>query len=420
MTVRARDDVWARRWCAVGIAGAFWIALPVFAGHRGTHMALNLLVPGAGLFGVDVLGAVAVVLAAVTAFALWLRWGMDWVVVVVLLGAMVVSGLAVHDHPTAAAAALPPVQRSSHEFPLVLLVMGALTRLERMSRRFPPVAWIHRHRASKRDGWSALSALSPVERCRTASVAALAGPVETMVVDAVGRPDIIRRARRVGIAARARFAGDPLRIDHAHARTALALTNQLDDVEVDALKHDASSTAVGVPCSEPGWVRLLDASLTAAGLQRLGHPQAVDDLRGLLGEELRLKRGHRPAAWWTILGVRTGPGAPWEHAAATGIARALDAIADNDWPLLRPRALGAAARGNKDPHDERLVAAARIWLVFVDDSVAAPIIERPTVRHDPMAIALDRLAQSLRNEPDLLRRPRAPTQSPPPTLRPAA
>ena len=61
VTVRARDDVWARRWLALGIAAALAIALPLIAGHRGTHMALNVLLPGAGLFGVDPLGAVAVV-----------------------------------------------------------------------------------------------------------------------------------------------------------------------------------------------------------------------------------------------------------------------------------------------------------------------------------------------------------------------
>ena len=45
--------------------------------------------------------------------------------------------------------------------------------------------------------------------------------------------------------ARARFGGDPLRIDHVHARTALALTDQLDDAAIQALRQDASSTAVG-------------------------------------------------------------------------------------------------------------------------------------------------------------------------------
>ena len=52
---------------------------------------------------------------------------------------------------------------------------------------------------------------------------------------------------------------------------------------------------------------------------------------------------------------------------------------------------------------ERLIAAARIWLTMVDDREAARIIDRPTVRHDPMAVALDLLARRLSTEPDALR-----------------
>ncbi len=63
------------------------------------------------------------------------------------------------------------------------------------------------------------------------------------------------------------------------------------------------------------------------------------------------------------------------------------------------RALGASARGTEHPHDERLIAAARIWLVFVDDARAAPLLARPTVRHDPLAVALDRVATRLTADP---------------------
>ena len=70
-------------------------------------------------------------------------------------------------------------------------------------------------------------------------------------------------------------------------------------------------------------------------------------------------------------------------------------IGDDDWPALRARALGASARGTEHPHDERLIAAARIWLVFVDDPRAAPLLARPTVQHDPLAVALDRVATRL-------------------------
>ena len=77
-------------------------------------------------------------------------------------------------------------------------------------------------------------------------------------------------------------------------------------------------------------------------------------------------------------------------------------MADDDWQALRARALGASARGATHPHDERLIAAARIWLVFVDDARAAPLLARPTVRHDPLAVALDRLATRLAAHPHAL------------------
>jgi hypothetical protein len=77
-------------------------------------------------------------------------------------------------------------------------------------------------------------------------------------------------------------------------------------------------------------------------------------------------------------------------------------IGDGDWEALRTRALGASARGTAHPHDERLIAAARIWLVFVDDERAAPLLARPTVQHEPLAVALDRLATRLASDPHAL------------------
>src|SRR3954454_13790432 len=158
-------------------------------------MAMNLLLPGAGLFGVHTLAAVGFVVLAVVAFGLWLRWGMDWAVVLVLIAAMVASALAVHDHTSSAMAP----QRSAHEFPLVILIVAALSRLERWLRRFPPIAALHRRRAGRRQG---LTGLGPVDRCRAVSIGALAGHV---VPAAAAAADVRRRARRVGIAARARF-----------------------------------------------------------------------------------------------------------------------------------------------------------------------------------------------------------------------
>ena len=58
-------------------------------------------------------------------------------------------------------------------------------------------------------------------------------------------------------------------------------------------------------------------------------------------------------------------------------------------------ALGASARGTAHPDDERTIAAARVWLRFVDDEQAARLLARPTVAHDPLAVALDCYASSI-------------------------
>jgi hypothetical protein len=408
------DTVWTWRWIAVGVGSALSIGLPVLLGHRGTHVALNLILPGAGLFGVNALGAVVFVVLTVAGVVAWLRWGLDWPLLVVLAAAMAASALAVHGDPAhlAAITGSPPVQRGSHEFPLVLVVVGALSRLGRLVRRLPGVGRLQRWRAAPSGGLAATCRLGVVDRCRTVSIATLAGAGTgdgATLAAAVAAPDVIRRAVRIGVIARGRLRGDPLRIDHAHSRTALALTGQLDPPRMKRFVDDAEAALAGVPCSEPGWVRPLDASLAAVTLHRAGRLDAVRSLRILYREHLRLRRGHRAASWWTPLAIPMGSCDPWEHAAATGIARALGAVDDADWTALRALALGAAARGTADRHDERLIAAARLWLAFVDDQAAAAIVTRPTVRRDPLAVALDRLADRLRSDPDALRRtPMAP------------
>jgi hypothetical protein len=158
------------------------------------------------------------------------------------------------------------------------------------------------------------------------------------------------------------------------------------------------------------WWALGMAAAPAAVLPLvIGHRGAHVALNLLLpGARLFGERAarHRPAAWWTILGIRTGAAAQWEHVVATGVARALGPVGDDEWPALRRRALGAAARGAADAHDERVSAGARLWLADVDDQ-AAPIIARPTVRHDPLATAVDHLALQLAAAPDLPRPPSA-------------
>ncbi len=381
------DDT-VRRRRAIGLltTGVVVAALSFGFGHRGVHAVRSLIVPGAGLYEQrHLLLGVALTVAAIAATVAWMRWGMDWSVAAVLVLSMALSAaLAYDDHPVNA----PQVAAAAHEFPLVVLVMGGVSWLRLAWRRSP----VGRRRAARTE-----AALPAVDQARAAAIAALAG----------GRTEfdhaaLRSRCARVGLAARGRFGGDPFRRDHAHARAALALTDGLSPEQLERLGADAHSALFGVPASEPGWVRLLDGTLAASALQRAGHPDAAQRWTAALQHHFDLRRGHRSGAFWTPLGVRGPRAAAWEHAAATGLARAQGWITvDDDWQALRTRALAAASRGNAVADDERLVAAARIWLCVVDDPQATKVLGRVTVHRDPIAVALDSFATSFNEQSPL-------------------
>lgn len=379
-----------RRGVTLAVSLAVPATLVVGFGHRGVHMARNVLVPGAGLVDEHLLVGLLFIVLGVAATVAWLRWGADWLVLTVVVGSMAVSG-ALASAAEHAAAALRPVA-AAHEFPLVVLVVGAISWVRSVAGRVPVLGRLLGRRHRRRTGSSDLSTLSPVDRCRAASVLALAGMADDATRAAVLAPDVARRARRIGLLARSRRGGDPFRRDHAAARSAQALLGLLDDDAAARWRADAGRAALGVPCSEPGWVRPLDGTLTALALARAGGDPSP--WSAALGRELGLRRGHRPAWWWTPLGIGAGAAPAWEQAAATALARVDGLITtDGDWWALRARALGAAARGGAQPDDERLIAAARLWLTVVDDPEAARIVARPGVRRDPLACALDACAR---------------------------
>ncbi len=398
------------------------LALYFGFGHRGIHALRSMIVPGAGLFEHRHwwLGA-AFTMASIAATVCWFRWGMDWLVAFVIGTSMVAAaGLAYIDHP--ASLALTRI-RAAHEFPLVLLVMGALSGLGVIWRKSSVGQW---QTARARD--SGRLQLSPLEQCTAVSINALARTASSVSNDSPSRvlstnsnssinsinsspslevtldvDKLTQRCRRVGIAARGRFSGDPMRTDHVHVRTALLLTGQLDQCGVESFRADATQAHSAMPSSEPGWLRLLDGTLAACALQQ-ATDHGIGNRWGIaLSRSFGLQRGHRPSAVWTPLALR-GPRAPgWEHCAATGLARAAGWIDnDDDWLSLRTGALAAAARGNAVVDDERLVAASRIWLVHVEDEQATRIVGRVTIERDPIAVALNALATSLRSDPTLL------------------
>ncbi|MEN9643983.1 MAG: hypothetical protein RL238_652 [Actinomycetota bacterium] len=370
------------------------VALVLGLGHRGVHMVRSMVVPGAGLVGSNNVAAAACLLAAISATVAWVKWGLDWLLAGVVAVAVVASGL-VTDAPHATAAAMSRPVMAAHEFPLVLLAAGLVSWARGVVGRVPGLSHLARRRARTSDGLASVDRLRPADRSRTAAVLALAGqpgPAAAIAAD----PEVARRARRVGAWARGRRGGDAFRVDHAHARAAFALAGTPDPM----LLHDAARTALGVPCSEPTWVRPVDGALAAIAVHHAGGDTGA--WQRALGAELSLRRGHRPAWYWTPLGWPAGSAPAWEHATATALARAMGWVGDDDWAALRTRALGASARGVEHPHDERLIAAARVWLVYVDDPRTASLLARPTVRHDPLAVALDLLARRLADDPDSL------------------
>ena len=105
-----------RRGIVLGASLAVPIALVFGLGHRGVHMMRSMVVPGAGLVGSNNLLAAACLLAAVGATVAWVRWGMDWLLAAVVVGAVVASGLVsdAHDAVTTSMASIGSV--ASHRW----------------------------------------------------------------------------------------------------------------------------------------------------------------------------------------------------------------------------------------------------------------------------------------------------------------
>ncbi|MCB0985436.1 MAG: hypothetical protein KDB06_12375 [Ilumatobacter sp.] len=237
-------------------------ALFVFGfGHRGQHMARNLLVPGAGLWEEHLLVGLAFTLGVVAATVAWVRWGADWTVAAVVAGSVVASALwAPGGHDAAAAVAGAArrfaVERSAHEFPLVILVVAAISWVRSVTARVPLLRRLGARRTRR---------VRAVDHARAVAVAAVAGGV----IPAVDVDLLARRARRVGVIARLRLGGDPFRRDHAPARAARIVCGLATPDEIERFVVDCERALAGVPCSEPTWVRPLDATLAALALQRV-------------------------------------------------------------------------------------------------------------------------------------------------------
>ncbi len=381
---------------AVSVALAAVTALPVVLtlafGHRGEHAVRSMLIPGAGLLEAQPLLAAAFGAMFLAATVAWLRWGIDWSVVAIVALAMAASAAwGTGSHPSEQAA----VTRATHEFPLVVLVAGMLGSARAALAGIPGLNRLTVRRAAARHG-GRLADLRPTDRCRAVAVLGLAHSVDATAPGLVRAPAVVRPARLVAAAPPRRRGAGPVRVANPPAPPALALAGGLDAADLQRLVDESARSRAGVPASEPTWVRTLDATLAAAALDELGEPAAGQRWGAMLEGPIALRRGHRPAWWWSPLGIAGGRVLDWEHAAATAIAHSRGWIGAGDWWALRKRVLGAAARGSTRRADERLIAAGRVWLALVHDPDAERIVSRPTVNRDPLAVALDRLARHLR------------------------
>lgn len=364
------------------------LIVPLLFGHRGTHAALSFLVPGSGLFGTHTTWGVVLLATFVVCALAWLRWGATWLPVLCTAVSVVLS--VVWSSPTndAAIGSLRAVPMA-HEFPLVVLVVGALSAARRWLVRLPGarrvMRWLGDRRSRRITG---IADLPVVLRCRVVAVQAVcAGEPDASgrARTALARPDVAERCRRVTFIARGRWPAQPLERDHAGIRSAIVLcATDGSDGERAALIAEGHDSWAGVPCSEPGWLRLLDVVLAAVAC---GDDHVVREcVRELLHNEFGLHGGHRAGAVWAPFGIRVSRAHDWEHALAAALARKVGLLDnDADWWAIRQRALGAAARGTSSVDDERMIAAARLWLTMVDDSQAAAIVMRPTVGRDPLA-----------------------------------
>jgi hypothetical protein len=351
------------------------------------------------------LATIAIALAAVTA---WLRWGADWIPVLVIVLAMAVAAFVMplhhgddspaqqhgqgSHHAATGSNALPAdpgqgqVDRilASHEFTIVLVVFAFFARLRLLLGRVPGLsAWMTRL-------WPA-AAFDAVSETRATAFFGLAGHDDAAWWQQ-RHPALLQRAVRINRIARLRFSGDPLTGAHAALRAALCLSGRFGERETRALQAESDQAIAGVPDSEPTWLRPLDTLLCALALHKAGDSEALARWQQSFERHFPLHRGRRPAALHRPTLLAIGALTDWEHALVTALARSCGVRNGADWPCLRDRCLGAAARGDDDEQALRFIAAGRWWARLEKDTEAESVLARRSLRGDRLTEAVVTLA----------------------------
>lgn len=376
-----------------GVSLAF-TAVMLTMGHSGMHMLQNILVPGLGLHERSLVLAIATFISVIAGLIAWIRWGIDWLPATLVVLSTLASGVPTESLGQDHASTNPLVlQYAAHEFPIVVAVVAALIWLQTSIKSLPLIRRIAATRVENAP--QSIAELPPVACSQAAVISILSGSKSQNAAAAAANESVTQRCRWIGRVARFRFGDDPFMVDHGIARAGLLITGQLSENQKAQLMRDSTRAPGGVPCSEPGWLRFLDGTLTAVALTEAGDKTAGERWTQMLDGPLAIKRGHRPAMWWTPLGIAFGNAPLWEHALGCALARDYGWCSDKDWEGLRPRLLGAAARGVQIVDDERAIAAGRLWLDIVKDEQASRILMRPTVQYDPIALEIEALREQL-------------------------
>ncbi len=378
--------------------------------------ALSTVVPGFGLWGDYRVLSILFLVAVPVLLVAWLRWGTDWLLLGVWAAAPVLTFILFptgHVHPEAVAQ--PRVFIAAHEVTWVMAVFALVYWIGLYIRRIPIVdRLLSMFQRPRPQGLAALPHLPVVERARAIGFLGLAHragadvPLEEARA-ALQLPDVRKYARRVALAGRARFGGNPLARDHAHIRAARLLVDEGTPREAALAAAEAERSSLAAIPSEPGWVRLVDSTLMCAALAAHGHDAAVEAWRGSLDEWFALHKGKRPSSRHTALGFAPFNAQPWEHAAAGAVLLAHGWIdPEPEWQTVKRQALGAVGRGGRVVVDKRAVAAGRCWAVQVGDEDTLSLLARISpATNDPIAVALEALAVALEQNPLALRAGRA-------------
>ncbi len=192
-------------------------ATGLFGGsERALALARTVVLPGLPFLEWHVLLGLVAMGSAMGAIGAWLRWGLDWLVLLVMAICLVLAAfvMPLHHHPAPA----HPVARASHEFTAVLAVFALIGQLRLLLARLPGSDWI---KARLPDGL-----LFPaVDTARAAGIAAITGSV--LVRPSLDDERLRRRAARIDLWARCRRRRAALEGAHAPLRAALSLSGSM-------------------------------------------------------------------------------------------------------------------------------------------------------------------------------------------------